>query len=1630
MMKKSLALILALIMLFSTTAVSFTTFAAGETEIGIGETKTVTIETAGSSKTFKFKPEETGSYTFKPVDATQPTRVNLKDANGNILSDKFDMATGISVITYDFVKGATYFFDVYFMGSAATGDIKVELSCNHSKTVEKLISDPQCTVAGKMADVCEICEATLEDTIVKAPSAHVDKSAPFGTCDICNKALLTDIKLGETKDFNLTNEEIVRFKLVPVKEGEYRFDVKAAEGNTGYKRVVATIKDNTLTTKATATTASDKDSLQVSAKLDKNATYYLDVEFYEPKAEYKNLGFEVFLGGEMKVCDHAAKTPSAKVDSTCIATGFTEGYFCPTCGNFTEGHAVIPKKEHLDEDADGKCDTVGCGIDMNWTTIELSVEKTVNVAEGKEARFRFIPAKDGVYSFSSLGEKDIFGVLYNENDVKITDDDNSGTLNNFAIIHALEAGKTYYFGASFKSATEGGAITVLLDCTHAKKEEMITKYPTCKEEGEVYNACVTCGKTFDKIATIPAMHIDKNNDGNCDNEGCVELVKAAKLGIASAIAVFSGKTSTLKYIPAKSGQYHIFTAVTESHKDDSAAGVAVNSIYDADLNKLKEKELDMTVEANKAFENADVYDLEAGKTYYIVTGYTAESESADAKGYYDILLGAEVDACDHESKYFVVGTDATCTEEGSDPGYYCPSCLTWRSGHDVRPITPHPDADEDGICDVCSGRSAYTKVELKFSDPEAPKFFAQTVADVNAAEELLYKFTPEKSGEYVFYSEGNTDTVGTLYKADKTYISSSDDDGNGTNFKITATLTAGTTYYLGARFKSAEATGEITVKLECNHAEKKLLIAEYPTCSSEGQKYLTCTTCGDKETEKGETIPPMHLDIAKDKVDGKCDSCGIPMTDAVKKIAVGEMKEYNKLVNGKSIMFELVPAVTNGYRILAEISKAKAGGAVKAYFYDKDLNRIPVIEKENKTEGEYDYYKLEAGKTYYVIVVFADDTAEGFYDVTVIGDSLSCKHENREKKDKVEPTCVEVGYEAGERCIDCATWVSGHQKIDALPHTYNAEGYCSVCKKSFTPVSSGLYGDGVNYAIYEDGVMILSGNAEYDYDYGYADNEYNISLKDVKHIIILGGVTELGREAFMYEDEDGNVLGAPIKEILIPVTLRNISEGAFIGCDKLEEIKLEEPHPNFVLNGGALYTYDKYERVLLAYPVASEAKSLEIDVYTKKIGEYALYGAKNLENVTIPGSVNEIGDAAFLECVRLKEISVPNSVKYIGYRAFAYCLSLVSATLPEKEVGISGGIFEGCISLKNVTLPKDLKTIPGEMFALCVALESINLPEKLEGIDNLAFAMCVSLKSIVIPATARYISYEAFLNCVNLKDLTIYAYSSYVLNSIVESLCADIESKIQPSEIIEVITSMLKAEFGMIEITEAEYNRLLEEAQKISNFLDGVGHDYSTLKVTAHDNKNYAENLKSIGATYVVLNGHNLTYTWSKETEDNDCWSKYASKVNCSACGLIAEDVWIAGDYHETEIRDKVDATCAKEGYTGNTYCKNCSEYFVEGKETPKLTEHIYDMKNPISETKPTCTKEGEKVYSCPCGKHKVEKIPATGHKMNGNKCSVCDYVCSCNCHSTGITKFFFSIILFFQKLFGSNKTCACGIAH
>jgi len=65
-----------------------------------------------------------------------------------------------------------------------------------------------------------------------------------------------------------------------------------------------------------------------------------------------------------------------------------------------------------------------------------------------------------------------------------------------------------------------------------------------------------------------------------------------------------------------------------------------------------------------------------------------------------------------------------------------------------------------------------------------------------AREKDIYEFRPLETGYYTFSTSGSLDTLGTLYSETYTELTNNDDSGSGLNFKLSATLILGHTYYI------------------------------------------------------------------------------------------------------------------------------------------------------------------------------------------------------------------------------------------------------------------------------------------------------------------------------------------------------------------------------------------------------------------------------------------------------------------------------------------------------------------------------------------------------------------------------------------------------------------------------------------------------------------------------------------------------------------------------------------------------------------------------------------------------------------------------------------------------------------
>lgn len=123
------------------------------------------------------------------------------------------------------------------------------------------------------------------------------------------------------------------------------------------------------------------------------------------------------------------------------------------------------------------------------------------------------------------------------------------------------------------------------------------------------------------------------------------------------------------------------------------------------------------------------------------------------------------------------------------------------------------------------------------------------------------------------------------------------------------------------------------------------------------------------------------------------------------------------------------------------------------------------------------------------------------------------------------------------------------------------------------------------------------------------------------------------------------------------------------------------------------------------------------------------------------------------------------------------------------------------------------------------------------------------------------------------------------------------------------------------------------------------------------------------------------TITKKATCTENGEKTYHCTDADCNK--TYVETIPATGHQH-TEIKDKKAATCEKDGYSGDTYCKDCGQLISKG-AIVKATGHSWDS-GKVTEAA-TCKKEGTKTYTCKnCGETKTESIPKTEHSFDEGK--------------------------------------------
>lgn len=112
------------------------------------------------------------------------------------------------------------------------------------------------------------------------------------------------------------------------------------------------------------------------------------------------------------------------------------------------------------------------------------------------------------------------------------------------------------------------------------------------------------------------------------------------------------------------------------------------------------------------------------------------------------------------------------------------------------------------------------------------------------------------------------------------------------------------------------------------------------------------------------------------------------------------------------------------------------------------------------------------------------------------------------------------------------------------------------------------------------------------------------------------------------------------------------------------------------------------------------------------------------------------------------------------------------------------------------------------------------------------------------------------------------------------------------------------------------------------------------------------------------------------------CTKKGVSYYVCKNCGLTTSRRQTPATGHiHTEVQNQKDATYKEEGYTGDTYCKDCGKKLETGTVIPKLVETEHNYGEWVLDQAPTCKKYGARHRICKnCGDREVDVLDKVDH--------------------------------------------------
>ena len=311
-------------------------------------------------------------------------------------------------------------------------------------------------------------------------------------------------------------------------------------------------------------------------------------------------------------------------------------------------------------------------------------------------------------------------------------------------------------------------------------------------------------------------------------------------------------------------------------------------------------------------------------------------------------------------------------------------------------------------------------------------------------------------------------------------------------------------------------------------------------------------------------------------------------------------------------------------------------------------------------------------------------------------------------------------------------------------------------------------------------------------------------------------------------------------------------------------------------------------------------------------------------------------------------VGVHETTLMVGAFSISYTVEIVEKI--EKEAFSYGILSDGtAVLLKyhnespTVILPDTVDgytvSVIGKSVLAHTDVQSLTIPATVKRIDHDAFEWSQYLETVKLYAGLEVIGTDAFEGCDSLSEVIFYGTSEeaesiviYGRNDLLQNANWKYTAECTDHEYDDVCDADCNICFASREPEHAYVWVIDYEGNCVEN---GYKHEQCTLC--------YAERNHD---TVIPAKGEHENTEWINKTEATCGKNGYTGDLYCYDCETYLENgetIPATGNHAALSIINAKVATCNEEGYTGDVFCKNCKTITSYGETIPATGEHVYD---------------------------------------------------------------------------------------